>query len=249
MLELSGAGKCYNGQAVFTDFHLTLEPGQFKVLVGPSGCGKSTLFNCLTGVTALDQGTISWKGKRLDHLGAHAAYMQQKDLLLPWFTLLENSLLPVKTGKPSQKMDTAVNKAKKLFDRLGLGPYTHHYPSQVSGGMRQRAALVRTLMFERELILLDEPLSALDAITRQGLQTLLLMLQSEFNRTILMITHDIEEALILGDAVCLITPMPMTIGEVFTPAGPKPRPFNDPELIAVKGHVMARLQEASCNVC
>lgn len=108
--------------------------------------------------------------------------------------------------------------------------------------MRQRCALVRTLMFQRDLILLDEPLSALDAITRQGLQNLLLMLQSEFNKTILMITHDIEEALLLGDEICLLGPRPMACVEKFVPRQPKPRNFNHPELIEIKAHVLDRLQ-------
>jgi len=108
--------------------------------------------------------------------------------------------------------------------------------------MRQRCALVRTLMFERELILLDEPLSALDAITRRGLQSRLLMLQSEFNKTILMITHDIEEALILGDEICLLSKGPMEITETFCPGLTKPRQFDDPALVSAKRRMLERLQ-------
>jgi len=244
MLKVAGAAKQFGSQIIFKKFNLTLEQGRFKVLVGPSGCGKSTLFDTLTGVTSLDAGTLSWKGEGLPHLGGHAAYMQQKDLLLPWFTLLDNSLLPARTGKAGtgRSMAEARKKAVSLFDRLGLGGYESHFPAQVSGGMRQRCALVRTLMFEKDLILLDEPLSALDAITRQGLQSLLLMLQSDFGKTILMITHDIEEALVLGDEICLLSPGPMEVIETFAPAVAKPRPFNDPELMAVKSHVMGRLK-------
>lgn len=245
MLELCGAAKQFGSRIIFSNFSLSLGPGRFTVLLGPSGCGKSTLFDGLTGVTPLDAGTISWKGQPRPHLGGHAAYMQQKDLLLPWFTLMENSLLPARTGKGHKgksAMDAAVPRAEHLFERLGLQGYAAHFPGQVSGGMRQRCALVRTLMFERELILLDEPLSALDAITRQGLQSLLHMLQSEFNKTILMITHDIEEALILGDEICLLSPRPMEIVETYRPNGPKPRRFNDPEIVAIKGRVLAQLQ-------
>ncbi|MDD9303016.1 MAG: ABC transporter ATP-binding protein [Desulfobacter sp.] len=244
MLEVTDAGKSFDNQTIFKAFNLTVQPGQFTVLVGPSGCGKSTLFNGLTGITALDRGTIFWKGRPLDHVQNHAAYIQQKDLLLPWFTLLDNSLLPARTRKTRSfdiKKDKAL--AKTLFERLGLKGYENHYPNQVSGGMRQRCALVRTLIFRRELILLDEPLSALDAITRQGLQTLLLMLQSEFSKTILMITHDIEEALVLGDEICLLGPRPMSIVERFVPRLPKPRAFDHPDLIAAKAHMMTRLQE------
>ena len=248
MLHLAGAAKVYGSQTIFSGFSLNLEPGRFKILVGPSGCGKSTLFDALTGVTALDAGTLTWKGESLPHLGNRAAYMQQKDLLLPWFTLLENSLLPAKTGThgsrwsiPGKNRD-ATEKARRLFDRLGLAGYESHYPAQVSGGMRQRCALVRTLMFERELILLDEPLSALDAITRRGLQSLLLLLQSEFNKTLLMITHDIEEALILGDEICLLSTGPMQIVQTFSPNLAKPRRFDHPELLSAKRQMLDRLQ-------
>lgn len=257
MLEVRGAVKTFGGQPIFKDFSLEIETGAFKVLVGPSGCGKSTLFDALTGVTPLDGGQILLKGRPRPHVRDHAAYMQQKDLLLPWFTLMDNSLLPARTGSAprnkgprdmcpkdmgSRNMDRAEQQAAGLFDRLGLKGYETHYPHQVSGGMRQRCALVRTLMFGRELILLDEPLSALDAITRRGLQELLLMLQSEFGKTILMITHDIEEALLLGDEICLLSARPMAIAETFRPAQARPRDFGHPELLEIKAHVLHRLE-------
>jgi len=241
MLQVSGATKIYNGQTIFSRLDLSVASGQFKVLVGPSGCGKSTLFDSLTNVINLDQGTISWDNKELIHLGSHAAYMQQKDLLLPWFSLMENALLPAKTG--NQNMGQMRKRAKKLFIRLGLKGYESHYPKEVSGGMRQRCALVRTLMFNRDLILLDEPLSALDAITRRSLQSLLLLLQTEFKKTILMITHDIEEALLLADEICLLSPIPMVIKERFVLDWPKPRRFNDPRLLEIKEHMLARLEK------
>jgi ABC-type nitrate/sulfonate/bicarbonate transport system ATPase subunit len=245
MLQLSGATKIYNGQAIFSNFDLSVSPGQFKVLVGPSGCGKSTLFDGLTGVMDLDFGKISWKSEALAHLGRHAAYMQQKDLLLPWFSLVDNALLPARTGK--MDMTRMKQRANKLFIRLGLEGYESHHPHEVSGGMRQRCALVRTLMFNRDLILLDEPLSALDAITRRRLQSLLLLLQTEFNKTILMITHDIEEALLLADEVCLLSPQPMTILERFILNQPKPRHFNDPDLLKIKEYMLAQLEgEPTC---
>jgi len=244
MLQVSGAAKIYNGTPIFSNFNLSVSQGCFKVLVGPSGCGKSTLFDGLTGVMALDRGNISWNHEKLSHLGLHAAYMQQKDLLLPWFSLLDNALLPVKTCR--QGMGQMESTAKKNFARLGLKGYESHYPREVSGGMRQRCALVRTLMFNRELILLDEPLSALDAITRRSLQSLLLLLQTEFKKTILMITHDIEEALLLADEICLLSPQPMVIREQFILEQPKPRHFNDPELLKIKEYMLAQLEGGNC---
>ena len=241
MLQVSGVTKLYNGQPIFSGLDLSVDREQFKVLVGSSGCGKSTLFDGLTGVTSLDHGEMIWKGELLPHLGNHAAYMQQKDLLLPWFSLLDNALLPVKCGK--QDMKEMRPQAEKLFIRLGLEGYESHKPNEVSGGMRQRCALVRTLMFNRDLILLDEPLSALDAITRQSLQSLLLLLQTEFKKTILMITHDIEEALLLADEIYLLSSQPMVVKERFVLDQPKPRRFSDPVLLKMKQYMLAQLEE------
>ena len=248
MLKVIGAAKSFGNRTIFSNLTLKVEPGEFKVLVGPSGCGKSTLFDGLTGGLALDRGEIFWKGEKLAHLGGHAAYMQQKDLLLPWFTLMENSLLPARTGKKKPDKTLAGERAGRLFYSMGLNGFEGHYPAQVSGGMRQRCALVRTLMFERELILLDEPLSALDAITRRELHSLLLMLQSEFNQTILMITHDIEEALILGDEIYLLSSCPMGVIDRFVPKPPKPRAFNHPELLEIKACALDLLRKGMNHV-
>jgi NitT/TauT family transport system ATP-binding protein len=124
-----------------------------------------------------------------------------------------------------------------------LEGFENYLPAETSGGMRQRCALVRTLMFEHELVLLDEPLSALDAITRTSLQSLLLLLQSEFNKSILMITHNIDEALMLADEVLVMGQLPMRILEHLHLSGPKPRRLKDPELIEIKEHVLDRLQD------
>ena len=240
MLQVCSVTKYYQGQAVFSKLDLTVGPGRFHVLLGPSGCGKSTLFDGLTGVFPLDGGRLLWKGEPLADLRLHAAYMQQKDLLLPWFSLLDNALLPAKTS--GRDMKAAKDQACRLFERLGLKGYESHGAHQVSGGMRQRCALVRTLMFDRDLVLLDEPLSALDAITRQSLQSLLLMLQAEFKKTILMITHDIEEALLLADEIHLMSARPMALSRHYVLSSPKPRKFNDPALLAVKAQVLDQLE-------
>jgi ABC-type nitrate/sulfonate/bicarbonate transport system ATPase subunit len=240
MLQVCSVTKYFKGQKVFSEFDLNVPQGRFHVLVGPSGCGKSTLFDGLTGVIHLDGGSLFWNHEPLSNLSHHAAYMQQKDMLLPWFSLLDNALLPAKTG--GQDMIAAENQARGLFKRLGLKGYESHYSNQVSGGMRQRCALVRTLMFNRDLILLDEPLSALDTITRRSLQSLLLLLQTEFKKTILMITHDIEEALLLADEIYLLNPMPMAISRHFVLNSPKPRKFNDPALLDIKADVLDKLE-------
>ncbi|HIP83121.1 MAG TPA: ABC transporter ATP-binding protein [Desulfocapsa sulfexigens] len=240
MLSVSGLTKTFDQQPVFSGFTLTVTRNRFAVLIGPSGCGKSTFFDVLTGVTPADEGLISWQGSDVDHLGDLAAYMHQKDLLLPWFSLLENSLLPARTG--GEDLQQARQRAIQLFSRLGLDGYEKHLPHQVSGGMRQRCALVRTLMFNRDLVLLDEPLSALDAITRKSLQSLLLLLQSEFNRTLLMITHDVDEALLLADDLYLLSVKPMRVVEKIELYDDKPRRFDNPELLAIKKTIMQKLE-------
>jgi putative hydroxymethylpyrimidine transport system ATP-binding protein len=240
MLHISSVEKFYNDQIIFTDLDLIVEQGKFKVILGPSGCGKTTLFDVLTGVVPLDKGHLSWNNEALPDLAKHTAYMQQKDMLLSWFSLLDNALLPARTTA----QDTATSKAQAcyLFKRLGLEGYESHMPNQVSGGMRQRCSLARTLMFNRDLILLDEPLSALDYITRRKLQSFLLLLQTEFKKTIFMITHDIEEALLLADEIYLLSPIPMTISRHFVLNQPKPRKFNDPELLTIKTDVLNWLE-------
>jgi NitT/TauT family transport system ATP-binding protein len=246
LLELSHATKHFQGQPIFEDLNLMLSPEEFKVILGPSGCGKSTLFNALTGITSLDWGTILWQGDPVPDIGQVAAYMQQKDLLLPWASLLDNALLPARVaGTP---LGTAAARAKNLLTSLGLAGYEAHRPHEVSKGMRQRCALVRTLMFDRDLILLDEPLSALDANTRIALQSLLLLLQTEFGITVLMITHDIQEALLLADEICLVSGRPMTVLKTLRLDMPKPRVFNAPGLMDLKADLVHRLKRGgSCD--
>ncbi len=241
MLKVSDLCKRFGNLSVFENFSLIVPRKGFTILIGPSGCGKSTLFDVLTGVVSRESGEIYWLEKKMQHLGKKAAYMQQKDLLLPWLNLLNNAMLPATIA--GKDLAAAKTKVQGLFTRLGLGGFENYLPAKTSGGMRQRCALVRTLMFEHELVLLDEPLSALDTITRTSLQSLLLLLQSEFNKSILMITHNIDEALLLADEVLVMSRLPMKILEQFNLSGPKPRRLGDPELIKIKEHVLMRLQE------
>ena len=247
MLTVSRLTKRFDDLPVLEGFDLTVPRNGFTVLVGPSGCGKTTLFDVLTGVVARDGGTIAWQDRVLEHLGGQAAYMQQKDLLLPWLSLAENALLPVRLRRGAD-LATARRRVSGLFRRLGLAGFEGYRPAAVSGGMRQRCALVRTLMFDRELTLLDEPLSALDAITRRSLQSLLLMLQRDFDRTLLMITHDVEEALLLGDRVLILSAAPLRVVEEIVLPVAKPRDITDPELIRIKAHALALLQEELVHV-
>ena len=241
MLNISNLSKRFDNIPIFENFDLLLPQNGFTVLIGPSGCGKSTLFNVLTGVVTGDGGEISWYDKTFPHLRQLSAYMQQKDMLLPWFSLIDNALLPARIV--GEDLEPSRRKALALFKRLGLEGFEAYLPRTISGGMKQRCALVRTLMFERALVLLDEPLSALDAITRRSLQSLLLMLQLEFEKTILMITHDIEEALRLADEILVLSGRPMRILDRFSLDGPKLRQLDDPKLIEIKKYVLSLLQQ------
>jgi NitT/TauT family transport system ATP-binding protein len=237
LLSVSKLRKSFEGLLVLSDLDLEVEPGEFVSLIGPSGCGKSTLFDLLTGSVSPDEGAITWKGAPVEDLSSLAAWMSQSDLLLPWLTLRENAMLPIRhpTGKDKKRGDS-------LLKRLGLRGFENYLPGKVSGGMRQRCALARTILFDRELILLDEPLSALDALTRQGLQGMLVTLQKEFGKTIVMITHDVEEALVTSDRLVTLSQAPMKITGNYSLQGYKPRHRDDPYVVKLRGAIMDVLQ-------
>ena len=243
MLIIEGITKHFNGRPAVSDFDLTVPENGFTVLIGPSGCGKSTLFDLLMGALPMEVGRIRWRDAAVSDLCRLAAYMQQSDLLLPWLGLADNACLPADiAGVPVHR---SRHRIRRLFDRLGLAGFETHLPSMVSGGMRQRCALARTLMFERDVVLLDEPLSALDAITRRNLQQMLRLLQTDFGKTILMITHDIEEALLLADELLVLTSLPMQVAARMAIDVPQPRRMEDPRLVAIKHRVLAMLQADS----
>ena len=191
---------------------LSLRPNDFVALIGPSGCGKSTLFNVIAGLQIPDSGLVQLDGGDIVGRTGCVAYMMQRDLLLPWRTVLENVTLgPELAGTPLPRARAA---ASTLLRRFGLEGFEHAYPSALSGGMRQRAALLRTILCERSLILLDEPFGALDALTRASMHEWLLGIQREFQRTMILITHDPDEAVYLSDRVYVASPRPMRIAGV-----------------------------------
>ena len=242
MLIVKDLSKKYAGLDVIDRFDLTLQSGNLTVLIGPSGCGKSTLFNVLMGLSPKDGGRIILEGKEVPDLLASASFMQQKDLLLPWLTLMDNALLPCRIKGPVGEKERS--RALDFFKKLDLTGFEGYHPYMVSGGMRQRCAFARTLMSEQRLVLLDEPLSALDAITRRKLQSNILQLQVEFGKTILMITHDIDEALLLGDEILLLSSRPMRTRQRYRIAGAKPRSSIDGTLSVMKEEILSRLEEA-----
>ena len=204
--------------------NLSLNSGDFVTLVGPSGCGKSTLFNILVGLLAPDSGGelhIDGKLVAADHLLGRVAFMPQRDMLMPWRTVLDNAILAAEIdGVPRA---AARKRALDSLDRFGLRGFENHHPAQLSGGMRQRVALMRTFMFERDVMLLDEPFGALDALTRAMMQRWLLEVWEGEKRTVLFITHDIDEAIFLGDRVLVMSARPGHIKMELPVPLPRPR--------------------------
>ena len=198
----------FDNSLILNHINFHIKEGEFVAILGPSGCGKSTLLNILAGLLESDEGTVLVDEKKVEGVNHHFAYMPQSDLLLPWKTILENVTLYGAINK--QKKD-ALEKAQKEFKTFGLEGYQNAYPSQLSGGMRQRAAFLRTALCKADILLLDEPFGALDVITRNDMQDWLLNLRNEYNRTTLLVTHDIEEALYLADRILVLSNKPSTI--------------------------------------
>src|SRR5689334_19943988 len=210
---------------------LKIEAGRFVSLVGPSGCGKSTLFNVIAGLMQPTEGRIIIDGDDATGTIGRVGYMLQKDLLLPWRTVLDNVILGMEIqGKP---LPEARERALPLLRKYGLSGFEYLYPNSLSGGMRQRAALLRTLLFDTDVILLDEPFGALDAQTKAHMQEWLMQLWSDFQKTVVFVTHDVEEAIFLSDEIHVMGTRPGLILEGIPIPLPRPRDRNitlSPEL-------------------
>jgi len=214
---------------------LSIPPGRFVSLIGPSGCGKSTIFNVVAGLLEPSDGRILIDGVEATGSIGRVGYMLQKDLLLPWRTVLDNVVLGMEIqGVPLRQ---ARARALPLLQRYGLSGFEHLYPNALSGGMRQRAALLRTLLFDTDVILLDEPFGALDAQTKLQMQEWLMQLWSDFSKTVVFVTHDIDEAIYLSDEVHVMASRPGRIIETIPVAIERPRlraSVLAPEFLAIK---------------
>ncbi|MDR1869102.1 MAG: ABC transporter ATP-binding protein [Treponema sp.] len=201
-----GICKNYHDVPVVQDISLELPNGGFISLLGPSGVGKTTLFNVLSGVEKPDAGNVFLDGENITGISGKVSYMLQKDLLLEYRTVLDNVILPLLIR--GEKKKSAREKAAPFFPMFGLSGYEKKYPYELSGGMRQRAALLRTCMMHNPVILLDEPFSALDAITRRKMQSWYAEIAEQMKFSTLFITHDVEEALALSDTVYILNGKP-----------------------------------------
>ena len=207
-LQVRNVCVTFEEKRILDNLCLDVQEGEFVALVGPSGCGKSTLLNILAGILEPECGEIYVEGSMIRGVSSHFAYMPQSDLLLPWKTILENVTLYGRLHGQSKEARVA---AQKEFPVFGLQGYEHAYPDELSGGMRQRAAFLRTALCSADIMLLDEPFGALDVITRNEMQDWLLKLRSELGRTTLLVTHDIDEALYLADRIVVLGGRPACV--------------------------------------
>ncbi len=211
----------FDGTLALQDAAVEVRAGEFVSIVGPSGCGKSTLFNVISGLLAPASGRVEIDGRDVTGSTGHVGYMLQKDLLVPWRTVVGNIVLGAALTRGVTERDET--EARALGDRYGLAGFLDHYPHALSGGMRQRVALMRTLAVHRDLLLLDEPFGALDSQTRLSMQQWLLEVWDDLDRTVLFVTHDVDEAIFLADRVLVMSPRPGRIATEIPVPIPRPR--------------------------
>lgn len=220
-LKIENLSCSFRDTLVLKQLNLSVEDREFVTILGPSGCGKSTLLNILAGVVKADEGQILVEGAEVKGLSANFAYMPQQDLLMPWKTILDNVTL---YGAIHKNKRQAKEEALKSFERFGLKGYENRYPKELSGGMRQRAAFLRTALCGADIMLLDEPFGALDVITKGQMQEWLKDLRQELNRTTILVTHDIDEAIYLSDRILILTGKPANFKkEIIVPKGQRTR--------------------------
>ena len=248
-LELAGVTKRFAGNdgevEALAGVDLAAAEGEFVSLIGPSGCGKSTLFNIVAGLEDATSGQVLFDGRELeDRLGA-TAYIPQHDALLEWRRVIDNVGLSLQLQGVGRR--EARRRAVPLLERFGLGEFTRAWPWQLSGGMRQRVAFLRTVIADRPLLLLDEPFGALDGITRADLQQWLSQVWAEVGSTVLLVTHDITEAVFLSDRIYVMGPRPGRIVSVLDVDLPRPRSAalrEDARFVAVEQRLRRDLHSA-----
>jgi NitT/TauT family transport system ATP-binding protein len=242
-VEVRGVSKSFRrGDQITTALHavdLTLNTGEFVCLLGPSGCGKSTLLNIVAGFTKPDQGVALARGALITGPAKERGVIFQSPTLFPWWTTRQNVLFGPRARR--QVSRDVERRADDLIAAMGLHGFAHHYPHQLSGGMRTRVAFARALINNPAVLLLDEPFAALDAITRAAMQAFLLDLWQRERTTILFVTHDVEEAALLADRVCVMSARPGLIAHIVPIEIPRPRQYSTTETLEF-GLVRRRLR-------
>lgn len=221
-LEVCGVSKSFDGKCVLENVSITLRRGELVCLLGVSGGGKTTLFNIISGLVEPDEGRVYLDGEDVTGKPGKISYMLQKDLLLPYRTIQDNVALPLLLR--GVKKDAARKQAAALFEEFGLEGTQEQYPAQLSGGMRQRAALLRTYLFSQNVALLDEPFSALDTLTKSAIHRWYLDVMERIKLSTFFITHDIDEAILLSDRIYLLSGQPGRVTDEIVITQPKPRP-------------------------
>ena len=241
-LEVRGVCKSFDGKPVLQDVSITLRQGELVCLLGVSGSGKTTLFNIISGLLSPDKGQILLNGEDVTGKPGKVSYMLQKDLLLPYRTIEDNVALPLLLK--GEKKGQARKKAAEMFDQFGLTGTQKQYPAQLSGGMRQRAALLRTYLFSQDVALLDEPFSALDTLTKSSIHRWYLEVMERIKLSTFFITHDIDEAILLSDRIYLLSGQPGRVTREIVIQEPKPRAtdFNlTEEFLGYKRQILEQL--------
>ncbi|NBI05849.1 ABC transporter ATP-binding protein [Senegalia massiliensis] len=238
-IELKHISKSFEDLLIVDDITINLKEQEFVTILGPSGSGKSTVFNMISGLIKPDEGNIYIEGEDYTSKTGRVSYMYQKDLLMPWKKIIDNVSLPLVLKGIGKRQAREI--VKEYFNIFGLEGFEYKYPHQLSGGMRQRASLLRTYMFSEDIILLDEPFGGLDAITKSKMQIWLLDVLKELKASIFFITHDVEEAIFLSDRIYILSERPAKVKEEIVIDLPRPRSrdivttnkFND-----IKKHIL-----------
>lgn len=242
-LTTEGITKSYDGREIIKDISISLKRGELVSLLGVSGCGKTTLFNVISGLTKPDEGRVLLEGEDVTGCPGKISYMLQKDLLLPYYSILDNVSLPL-VIKHKMKKKEARRKADELFSEFGIDGTQKKYPSELSGGMRQRASLLRTYLCSDSGALLDEPFSALDTITKANIHIWYLDVMEKIKLSTLFVTHDIDEAIFLSDRIYIMSGKPGRITAEITIDRQKPRDdafLLSDEFLAYKREIVDKL--------
>ncbi len=243
VLHVDHVSKSFDGEKIIEDISIQLNKGEIVSLLGVSGGGKTTLFNLIAGIKMPDEGKIYLDGEEITGKPGNVSYMLQKDLMLPYRTIVDNVALPLLVG--GMKKQEARQKAAAHFEQFGLAGTEYKYPAQLSGGMKQRAALLRTYLFSEKVALLDEPFSALDMLTKSSMHEWYLKVMEEIQLSTLFITHDIDEAILLSDRIYLLTGRPGRITKeiVIRERKPRGRDFNLTDaFLNYKKEILAHLE-------
>lgn len=245
VLKVENVSKSFDGEEIIHGISLELKKGEIVSLLGVSGGGKTTLFNIIAGLSLPDKGSVFLNGEEITGKPGNVSYMLQKDLLLPYRTIVDNVALPLLIR--GVKKSEARKQASAYFEEFGLAGTERKYPSQLSGGMRQRAALLRTYLFSEKVALLDEPFSALDMLTKSSVHEWYLEIMEKIHLSTLFITHDIDEAILLSDRIYLLTGKPGQLTKEIVIAEPKPRKKDfhlSEQFLSYKKEIIAHLENA-----